>query len=232
MTHSAPCLLAIDTSQAACSVALWRDGALAGYRYRDMPKGHAEALIPMLDEMRDELDFSFDRLDAFAVTVGPGTFTGLRVGLATARGFAVAMDKPCLGVTSLEAIAHPAAQEAAAHELIAACFDARRNEAYLQVFGSDLSPVTAPALVSLDDLSGILDTASDAPLLAVGTGAHLVQDHAGSRVRCAGAAPLPDARSVAAIASARAADKALPPSPLYLRAPDAKVQTNPLRRPV
>ncbi|MEQ9518207.1 MAG: tRNA (adenosine(37)-N6)-threonylcarbamoyltransferase complex dimerization subunit type 1 TsaB [Parvibaculum sp.] len=221
-------LLAIDTSQAACSVALWQDGKSAGHRYRDMPKGHAEALIPMLDDLRNERGFSMEELDAFAVTVGPGTFTGLRVGLATARGFAVALGKPCLGVTSLEAIAYPAAQEAEKGELIAACFDARRDEAYLQLFNKDLTPVTEPALVSLDDLETLLP---DAPLRAVGTGARLIAAAAEERTWIAKASPLPDARSVAAIASARSLDQALPPTPLYLRAPDAKVQTNPLRKP-
>lgn len=220
-------LLAIDTSQAACSIALWQEGAITAHRYLDMAKGHAEALIPMLDEMCADTDFRFEELDAFAVTVGPGTFTGLRVGLATARGFAVAMGKPCLGVTSLEAIAFPVRQEVAEGELIAACFDARRNEAYLQLFTSDLSPHTDPALISLDEMKELLP---DVNIVAVGTGASLVLQRA-ANARAAAASPLPDARSVASIAASRSADDALPPNPLYLRAPDAKVQTNPLRKP-
>lgn len=220
-------LLAIDTSQAACSIALWQEGAVAAHRYCNMAKGHAEALIPMIDEMRGDVNFNFEDLSAFAVTVGPGTFTGLRVGLATARGFAVAMGKPCLGVTSLEAIAFPVRGEVKKGELIAACFDARRNEAYLQLFTSDLSPYMAPALISLDEMGGLLP---DVNIVAVGTGASLILERAAS-AREAAASPLPDARSVAAIAASRNAEDALPPNPLYLRAPDAKVQTNPLRKP-
>lgn len=221
-------LLAIDTGQAACSVALWRDGTIVAHRLKAMPKGHAEALVPMIEDVQAEAGFTFEGLDAFAVTVGPGTFTGLRVGLATARGLAVAADKPLIGVTTLEAIAWPARQEAPEGTAIAAAFDARRNEIYLQCFTSEGEALTEPALVSLDDVAARVP---DQPLLCVGTGADLVRDRLSAHdheVCAASAPPLPDARAVAEIAAHRPAEKGHLPSPLYLRAPDAKLPAKPL----
>ncbi|MCE8000239.1 MAG: tRNA (adenosine(37)-N6)-threonylcarbamoyltransferase complex dimerization subunit type 1 TsaB [Rhodobiaceae bacterium] len=221
-------LLAIDTGQAACSVALWREGAVAGHRLLPMPKGHAEALVPMIEEVQSETGFAFEGLDALAVTVGPGTFTGLRVGLATARGLAVAAGKPLIGVTTLEAIAWPVRREAEEGTAIVASFDARRNEAYLQCFAPDGTGLTEPALVSLDDVTAHVP---DLPLLCVGTGAELVRDRLSEHTHPIGlssAAPLPDARVVAEIAAGRLPEADGLPGPLYLRAPDAKLPTKPL----
>jgi len=221
-------LLAIDTGQASCSVALWRDGAVVAHRLSPMPKGHAEALAPMIEEVQAEAGFTFEDLDAFAVTVGPGTFTGLRVGLATARGLAVAAGKPLIGVTTLEAIAWPVRQEAKDGAAIIAAFDARRNEAYLQCFAASGASITEPALVSLDDVASQVP---DQALICVGTGAALVRDrlttHA-HNIGLASAAALPDARVVAEIAAGRPVDPDRLPGPLYLRAPDAKLPAKPL----
>ncbi len=221
-------LLAIDTGQASCSVALWRDGGVVAHRLSPMPKGHAEALVPMIEEVQAETGFAFDDLDALAVTVGPGTFTGLRVGMATARGLAVAADKPLIGVTTLEAIAWPARNEVQDGSAIAAAFDARRNEIYLQCFAPDGAPLTDPALVSLDE---VVSHTPDLAVLCVGTGAELLRDRlvtSGGRATLAAAAPLPDARVVAEIAVGREPDGNALPGPLYLRAPDAKLPAKPL----
>jgi len=221
-------LLAIDTGQAACSVALWHEGAVVAHRLSPMPKGHAEALVPMIEEVQAEAGFVFTDLDALAVTVGPGTFTGLRVGMATARGLAVAADKPLIGVTTLEAIAWPARSEASEGTAIAAVFDARRNEIYLQCFAKDGSALTEPALVLLDDIEAYLP---DGPLLCVGTGADLLRsraEEAGRAATLSTASPLPDARVVAEIAAAREPERGKVPGPLYLRAPDAKLPKTPL----
>lgn len=214
-------LLAIDTGQAACSVALWREGEIAGRRYRDMPKGHAEALIPMIDELKSETAFEFSELDALAVTIGPGTFTGLRVGLSTARALAQAASKPLVGVNTLEAIAEGVTGEAG--QAIAAAFDARRNEIYLQLFSADRAALTEPALISLDQVAEHI--AADR-VTCVGTGSGLVADRlreAGREVALSGAPPLPDAALVAAIAARRGVSDLSLPGPLYLRAPDAKL---------
>ncbi|PCJ68870.1 MAG: tRNA (adenosine(37)-N6)-threonylcarbamoyltransferase complex dimerization subunit type 1 TsaB [Rhodobiaceae bacterium] len=219
-------LLAMDTGQAACSVALWREGKIIAHRYTAMPKGHAEVLVPMIEEVQNEAGFAFEDLDALAVTVGPGTFTGLRVGLATARGIALASGKPLIGVTTLEAIAHAARGEAVDKEaVIAASFDARRDEIYLQCFATGEVALTEPSLVTLDTCNEYVPN-SDLPIICVGTGAALLMERlagAGHDALSAQAALLPDARCVAEIAAARGVTEDSLPGPLYLRAPDAKL---------
>ena len=185
----------------------------------------------MIEEVQAEAGFAFADLDTFAVTVGPGTFTGLRVGMATARGLAVAADKPLIGVTTLEAIAWPARAEASDGTAIAAVFDARRNEIYLQCFKKDGSALTEPALVSLDDIDAHLPSQ---PLVCVGTGAGILRDHlenVGRQGTLSTMSPLPDARVVAEIAAGRTPESGKLPGPLYLRAPDAKLPKTPLGVP-
>jgi len=216
----------MDTGQAACSVALWREGKIIAHRYTALSKGHAELLVPMIEEVQNEAGFAFDDLDALAVTVGPGTFTGLRVGLATARGIAMASRKPLIGVTTLEAIAHAVRGEVVDKDtVIAAVFDARRDEIYLQCFAGDRSALTQPSLVTLDTCNEHVPS-SNGPIICVGTGAALLVERLGGAGRgavVAQAAPLPDARCVAEIAAARGVTEDSLPGPLYLRAPDAKL---------
>lgn len=188
-------------------------------------RGHAEALMPMLEAVFAEADVGVDDVGALAVTIGPGTFTGLRVGLAAARGIALARALPLVGVTTLEAIAEPV--EANEGEAIAAAFDARRGEIYLQLFDGAHRALCAPMIVALDEAPSPM---ADAAVM-VGTGAALlagVWSARGIACRLSKAAPEPDALALARIAQRRlAADGAeryrLAPGPLYLRAPDAKL---------
>lgn len=165
-------------------------------------------------------------LTALAVTVGPGTFTGLRVGLAAARGFALARALPLVGVTTLEAVAAPVTAEEG--EVIAAAFDARRGEVYLQVFDARHAPLSEPMIVALGEAVAHIPGSR---VVAVGTGAALVAEAlARNDIACrlSGARPQPDALSIARIARARLAIHGpdrfrIAPAPLYLRAPDAKL---------
>ena len=221
-------LLAMDTGQAACSVALWRDGASIAHRYTPMPKGHAAALVPMIEDVLSEAGVGLSDLTRLAVTVGPGTFTGLRVGLATARGLALATGKPLTGVTTLEAIAWSVRDIAADQKaVIAAAFDARRNEVYLQTFDALGRPLCEPKLANLDECSGDIPDVGN-PVICVGTGADLVTTQlrqVGRPVQVSDRLPYPDARAVAEIAMGRDAEPGQLPGPLYLRAPDAKLPT-------
>src|SRR5512134_3511265 len=97
-------LLAIETATAACSVAVWSDGAEVPL-FEVVERAHAERLLPMLETAIDRAKVAFADVDAIGVGIGPGAFTSLRIGLAAARGLALALDKACLGVTSLEALA-------------------------------------------------------------------------------------------------------------------------------
>ena len=219
-------LLAFDTAQGALSAAVTDGEGVLASSFEPRTRGHAEALMPLLETLLAEAALSFADLDALAVTVGPGTFTGLRVGLAAARGLALARSLPLVGVTTLEAIAEPAGAEA--DETSIALFDARRDEVYMQAFAPALAPLTPPLLVSLDEAMTHLPPGK---LLLVGTGAHLLASRleaAGRIFRLSPAKPQPDAVSIGRIALARIAVQGLDafraaPEPLYIRAPDAKL---------
>ena len=98
-------LLGFDTATAACSAALWAGGAVAAGRRVETGGRHAESLVPMLREVAAEGGTTLAAIDRFAVTVGPGSFTGIRIGLATARGLALALERPLIGLSTLEILA-------------------------------------------------------------------------------------------------------------------------------
>lgn len=218
-------LLAFDTAQGALSVALIGDKPIA-HRHELRHRGHAEALMPMIAAVLEEGNLGYDELEAVAVTIGPGTFTGLRVGLSAARGIALARSLPIIGVTTLEAIAEPVIYDR--DEVIVSAFDARRGEVYMQVFSTELKPLSAPMLVPLEEAHEHLPKER---MVGVGTAAALIDDLMRDHhraFRLADALPQPDALSVARIAQRRLKESGAAafreaPAPLYLRAPDAKL---------
>lgn len=217
-------LLVLDTSMAACSVAVWRDGILA-HRFAAMERGHAEALFPMIREVMAEAGASFAHLRAIAVTRGPGSFTGVRVGVAAARGLALAANKPIIAATSLEVIAHGAAERLTpdqTREPFVVAMDARRGELYCQQFADAHAVSDAQALSP----AACAHTMPHGECMAVGSGAPLLAQAAGPDQRVVALQPdiLPDAGDLAAICADRAPETA-PLTPLYLRAPDAKPQS-------
>ena len=127
-------ILAVDTALGACSVALLEDDRLIAHIFEPMERGHAERLAPMVDEAMKQAGVEFAALNRLAVTVGPGTFTGQRVGLAFMRGLRLALHIPLTGVTTLEAMAMAAMAETGLPKA-AAIHDARRAEAYLLLQG-------------------------------------------------------------------------------------------------
>ena len=222
-------LLALDTATGACSVAIWREGGISERRMTAMTHGHAEALMPMVREAMDADGALFTDLDAIAVTVGPGAFTGIRIGLAAARGMALAARLPVLGVTTLEALAHAVTEEERAGRKVLAAIDSRRRDVFAQLFGADLAPEGEPEITAPEALAARLGAM---PIVVAGDGAGLLGDalaRAGGDITESAAAPWPDAAHVAAIAAVRystldpEAAKAPPPAPLYLRPPEAKV---------
>lgn len=207
-------LLAVDTALGACSVALVEDEQILAHRFEVMERGHAERLAPMVAEAMG--DTPFTALDRLAVTTGPGTFTGQRVGLAFMRGLRLALDKPLIGITTLEAMAAAAAAETGLMRG-AAIHDARRSEAYLLLREGDavvLEPQVLPFAEAAERIRGF------APCALAGTGAPAAANLASgcflSIIR------QPDALWVARLARQRPATKQAP-GPLYLRAPDAKL---------
>ncbi len=211
-------VVAFDTALAACSVALYdasRDEILAA-RLKPMARGHAEALPGMIEAVMAEAGMAMASLDRIAVTRGPGTFTGVRIGLATARGLALGINRPVCAMTTLEALAVgiPTPRPA----LVASVIDARRGEIYMQIFEVDGTAADAARLVSLETAVRQIQPGT----LLVGTGT-AVLIAAGCRGLPAMAPALPDAAVFVRQAAKLRPDKGAL-DPLYLRAPDAKPQ--------
>jgi tRNA threonylcarbamoyladenosine biosynthesis protein TsaB len=219
---SAP-VLAFDTACDACSAALWQDGTVLAREFTAMARGQSEALLPMIERVMAAGRMEFPALAGIGVTVGPGAFTGLRIGLSAARAIALASGKPAVGITTLAAIA--AAVPPAPGELIVA-IDAKRDDLYVQNFsgGAAWTPESA-AIAQLPEAvplpAGAFAIAGDgaARLFAAlpseaQARATVIADHA-----------LPDAAIIARLAAARLAsgDAIISPRPLYLRPPDAKL---------
>jgi len=220
-------ILAFDTAMRALSVAvLSRAGdapaTVSGF-LEPMRAGHAEALAGRVREQMEEAGLGFSDLDRIAVTVGPGTFTGVRIGLSFARGLKLATGCPVVALTTLEAIAaNVSAGEAGnATTPIAVAVDARRGEIYFQMFNADLSPASEPAALAVADAAAFL---ADRPAMLAGSGAEALADVAraqGATLDVRTGSCEPDARVFAVLALERTVE-ADPPRPLYLRAPDAK----------
>src|SRR5437773_7311126 len=131
-------ILAIDTALDACSAGVLDTdaGKMIALESLAMKRGHAEALMPLIARVIKVAGIAFASLDRIAVTAGPGSFTGLRVGLSAARGIALAAGKPAVGLTTLTAFAAPIVSENSDHPVISA-IDARHDHVYFQVVGGD-----------------------------------------------------------------------------------------------
>ncbi|NNE22230.1 MAG: tRNA (adenosine(37)-N6)-threonylcarbamoyltransferase complex dimerization subunit type 1 TsaB [Rhizobiales bacterium] len=213
-------ILALDTTLAACSAALidTGDGPVLGQMHEPMQQGHAERLADMTREIADHAGVDFNQLDRIAVTTGPGTFTGVRIGLAMSRGIGRALDIPVVGVTTLQAIA--ANVDDNPDQLpISVVMDARRNAVYIQTFSHTCEALSEPQCVLLAELMHHL---TDTARIIVGSGVGLIIDRPAGW-QFSGAPALPDAVVVARLGASKAACTA-PPAPLYLRPADAKPQ--------
>lgn len=207
-------VLAVETCLGACSVALLEGEAVLAHRWQAMERGHAEALAPMVEAVMQGQDVAC--LDRLAVTVGPGTFTGQRVGLSFMRGLGLALNRPLTGITSLEAMAAAACAETGLTRA-AAIHDARRDEAYLSL--AENGAASPPRVLAFAEaIRAIRDFG---PCALAGTGASAAREGLGDGFRLS-AIRQPDALFVARLAALCPVSGA-PPAPLYLRAPDAKL---------
>ncbi|MBH1935223.1 tRNA (adenosine(37)-N6)-threonylcarbamoyltransferase complex dimerization subunit type 1 TsaB [Streptomyces sp. AV19] len=213
-------LLALDTATPAVTVALHDGDSVVAESNQVDARRHGELLLPAVDRVLGEAGRGLDEVTGVVVGVGPGPYTGLRVGIVTAATFAATLDVPVHGLCSLDGIAYAAGRAGLTGEFVVAT-DARRKEVYWARYADARTRVTEPAVDRPGDLTEPL-----AGLTAVGAGAVLYAD-AFSDVR----ADLPQHQSAAALA-ALAAEKLrtdgefLPPQPLYLRRPDAQVPAN------
>jgi tRNA threonylcarbamoyladenosine biosynthesis protein TsaB len=213
-------ILAADTALGACSVAVLDGVRVLAHRFEAMERGHAEALAPMAEDAMRASGIGFGDIDRLAVTTGPGTFTGQRVGLAFMRGLRVALKKPLVGITTLEAMC-AAAMDEAGTDYAAAIHDARRGEAYLAA-ASKADVLIAPEVLLLKDAAARIAKAipQSASFALAGTAAErIAEDLKEGR---ATSIRQPDALWVARLALV-ASEPSEAPHPLYLRAPDAKL---------
>lgn len=221
-------ILAIDTALDACAAAVLDTDAakIIAQESQAMKRGHAEALMPLIARVMKASGIAFAALDRVAVTKGPGSFTGLRVGLSAARGIALAAGKPVVGLTTLTAYAAPFVGENSQHPIISA-IDARHDHVYFQVVSGDGGSLIKPKVAPIAEA---LEAARFGAPHLVGNAAKILADRWPSdapppfKVDVQAA---PDISWVAWLGAAVTPEMA-PASPYYLRAPDAKPPKHPL----
>ena len=223
-------ILAIDTALDACAAGVLDTvaGRLIAQELQAMKRGHAEALMPLIARVIEQSGIAFAALDRIAVTTGPGSFTGLRVGLSAARGIALAANKPVVGLTTLTAYAAPLVSENCEHPIISA-IDARHDHVYLQAVSGNGSSLIRPRLASIEEALGA--ARFGAPHL-VGNAAKILADRWPAQALPpfkVDPQPAPDIAWVAWLGAAVSPNTA-PARPFYLRAPDAKPTKDPLQK--
>lgn len=214
-------LLALETSDRLCAACLFdkATGAVAAARTIDIGRGHAERLMGLIDEVLDAAGVSYPDLTGLAVCVGPGSFTGIRVGLAAAAGLSIALNLSVYGVTSLQALALAAVGDARGRTILA-LVDAHRGDVYAQTFDSSARPLDAPRQIAVTEAAQM---AKEDGILCVGAGAEAVTAALPEvRLTTAEGIVLPDVAMVAR--AALDPDMTVAAKPLYLRRPDAKPQ--------
>ena len=220
-------ILAIDTALGACAAAVLDSDASRILAQRSLPmaRGHAEALMPLIAEVMAESRIGFADLDRVAATTGPGSFTGLRVGLSAARGIGLAAGKPVVGVTTLTAFAAPRISETGRDPVIAA-IDARHDQVYVQIVCGNGSSLMRPKLAPIDT---VLEASRFGTPVIVGNAAQMLAARWPADIPpvLVDPQPAPDIHWVAWLGVAVNPESALA-RPYYLRAPDAKPQPAPL----
>ena len=220
-------ILALDTALPAVCACVLESGASEPLvtETLTMERGHAEALLPLIERVMAQVEGGFASLDRIAVTVGPGSFTGIRVAISAARGFGVALDIPVVGVSTLAAFAAPLVlgpkPASPKPSIIVSAIDARHGQVYLQACSQTGAILMAPTVLPLAEAIEKLPpgplriTGSAAPLLAIAAwSSHRAAEVEGDIV----ATPILYVARLGMIADPAAA----PPRPLYIKAPDVK----------
>jgi tRNA threonylcarbamoyladenosine biosynthesis protein TsaB len=215
-------ILAIDTALDACAAGVLDTdaGKLIAQESQAMKRGHAEALMPLIARVIKQSGIGFLSLDRIAVTTGPGSFTGLRVGLSAARGIGLAANKPVIGLTTLTAFAAPVVSESGEQPIISA-IDARHDQVYYQVVSGNGSSLIGPRIAPIEE--ALEASRFGAPHL-VGNAAGILSQRWPAHARApvsVDAQAAPDIVWVAWLGAAVSPDNA-PARPFYLRAPDAR----------
>ncbi|MCE3233103.1 MAG: tsaB [Rickettsiaceae bacterium] len=213
-------ILAIDTTHGESSLALWADSILVQTITDKEENKQAEHLVPLIEDILKQAGFSYKDLSAVAVNIGPGSFTGVRIGMAAANGIKLACNVPLIAVTSFESVAHLITTK----KDILVVLDAHRGQVYCQRFDSDKAPVTEPALVTYDE---IYNHALKSDFILIGDGAELVKGVLTSRglnFILENPLAVSESASIAKIAAEKFKkhEYSYGIQPLYIRLPDAK----------
>jgi tRNA threonylcarbamoyladenosine biosynthesis protein TsaB len=223
-------ILAIDTALDACAACVLDTDAakVIAQESQAMKRGHAEALMPLIARVIRQAGIAFAALDRIAVTTGPGSFTGLRVGLSAARGIALAANKPVVGLSTLTAYAAPVVGQNAAQPVISA-IDARHDQVYFQVVSGDGGSLMRPRVAAIEEALG---ASRFGAAHLVGNAAKILADRWPADALPpfkVDPQPAPDIAWLAWLGAAVSPETA-PARPYYLRAPDAKPQKDLLQK--
>ena len=210
-------VLAFDTSGPFCAAALLLGDTVLASRVEDMQKGQAERLVPLLEDLLAETGKGWSDLDRIGVGIGPGNFTGIRISVSAARGLALSLGIPAIGVSSLQAMAFAPSQAA----LTLAVLDARQGNVYCQMFDKGGLPLSEPHLSSEQDICN--NSQQGTPLIVGYNSATLADRLGGTQVDMTARDMV---CAIAHIASRRTPDGTRP-APLYLRPADAAPPRDP-----
>ncbi|MBB3144364.1 tRNA threonylcarbamoyl adenosine modification protein YeaZ [Phyllobacterium trifolii] len=216
-------LLALDTAANLCSVAVLdvESGTILAASSEDIGKGHAERLMTAIEQVAATARISITDIGKIAVSIGPGSFTGVRVGVSTARGFAFALKCPAVGISTLQALAYDAAKQFS-HRPILSIIDARHDELYAQFFGENGSATSEPMVTTLPLIVKQLEERGREHVLA-GSGAILIEKELGRPLDIAANTATGSIEAFARLGALRR-DDGEAPRPLYLRGLDVKQQ--------
>jgi len=213
-------VLAFDSSGNGCSAAVVGEEGVLAHEFKAMELGQAERLLPMIARVMAAAGLCFPELDCIAVTVGPGAFTGVRIGIAAAEGLALASGKPVLGLTGFETVATAVPDDLLPGRRLAVALESRREELYLQAFDESRKPLGPGALVPRSEWRAWLP---EGPIVLAGDGAERFQNALGrGDILRAPGSGIPDAADLGRLARARwlRGERTERLEPLYLRAPD------------
>lgn len=216
-------ILALDTASSWCAAAVYDSGTdtVLAEISENIGKGHAEVLMDYIEQAMTQSGIAMAKLDRVAVNVGPGSFTGVRIGVSAARGFALALDRPALGVSAFDALASEIAVSHPGHPVLV-LLEAHRGEIYAQAFGADAVAITGPMVLAREEALALIQQQSSETILAGSAAAALNETLAGS-FSVARVEPTARIGTYAKLAALHEPGEA--PKPLYMRGPDVKRQT-------
>ncbi|MDR6633147.1 tRNA threonylcarbamoyl adenosine modification protein YeaZ [Phyllobacterium sp. 1468] len=216
-------LLALDTAANLCSVAVLdvESRTILAASSEDIGKGHAERLMAAIEHVAAAAQISITDIGKISVSIGPGSFTGVRVGVSAARGLALALKCPAVGISTLQALAYDAARQFS-HRPILSIIDARRDELYAQFFGEDGSAASEPMVTTLPLIIKQLEERGSEHVLA-GSGAIPIEKELGRPFDIAAMTATGSIEAFARLGALRK-EEGTAPRPLYLRGLDVKQQ--------